>query len=138
MTIKMRLDTKSLRDLIASNPELEVEIGREVVNNIRDDILRSKVEGQISACLRGMVTQQGGWPATFKATSPELVAAVKNAAEYIVNEVLTTRLEELIASRVSVHIAAQRAVDTRSLKEQLASLLTPEMARELMREKILL
>lgn len=32
MSIKMRLDTDGLRALIADNPELEIEIGKEVLN----------------------------------------------------------------------------------------------------------
>ena len=138
MTIKMRLDTEGLRSLIKDNPELEVEIGKAVMNNIRDDAVAGKVLSQIETCLRGMVKQSSGWPATYEAKSPELVSAVNKMAEKLIAEVLDKKLEQAIEAKVSTYLATQHTVDTRTLRAQLSELLTPEMARELMREKILL
>lgn len=138
MTIKMRLDTEGLRALIKDNPALELEIGREVMCNIRDDSVRAKVETQIQACLRGMVTQQGGWPATYKATNPELVKAIQLEAEFLVKQVMKDVLEEAVKASIEKHMAAIKFQNTRTVKELMKEVLTPEMARELMREKFLL
>lgn len=138
MVMKIRLDTAGLRALIKDNPELEIEIGKEVLNNVRDDVIAGKVMTQIDACLRGMVVQTGHWPAKYEAKSPELIAVVNAATKQIVEELVTKRLDGIIESRITAHLGTQRTVDTRALKEQLKELLTPEMARELLREKILL
>ena len=138
MTIKMRLDTEGLRELIKGNPELEIEIGKEVLRNIQDDSIRGKVEAQIQTCLRGMVVQTGTWPTTYKAKAPELIQAVQLAAEQIVKESVGAVLEKAVAAEVQKHLALTRAQGSREMKALMKELLTPEMARELMREKILL
>jgi hypothetical protein len=138
MTIKMRLDTEGLRALIANNPELEIEIGKEVLNNIQMDAVKLKIEGQISSCLRGMVQSSGGWNPTYTAKSPEMIQAVKAAADSLINAVVIDKLDGIIASRVESALRTERDYLMRDVKKLLAELVTPDMARDIMREKILL
>lgn len=137
MTIKMRLDTAGLRALIESNPLLEIEIGREVINNIKTDVVTRGVETQIMACLKGMVTSSGGWNPTYTAKSPELIKAVTAAAAVAVEEAVASKLQDVISSRVTTALQYERELFTREMKKLLQELVTPEMAREIMREKIL-
>lgn len=137
MTIKMRLDTEGLRALIASNPLLEVEIGREVLNNIKADVITRGVETQVMNCLRGMVTQSGGWNPTYTAKSPELIKAVAAAAAVAVEEAVASKLQDVISTRVTTALQYERELFSREMKTLLKELVTPEMAREIMREKIL-
>jgi DNA-binding FrmR family transcriptional regulator len=136
--IKMRLDTEGLRAMIANNPEIEMEIGREVINNIQMDSIKGKIEGQITACLRGMVQSSGGWNPTYSAKSPEMIQAVKAAAESLINAVLSDKLDGIIATRVESALRIERDYLIRDVKKLMLELVTPDMARDIMREKILL
>jgi len=137
MTIKMRLDTDSLRSLIKDNPELEIEIGKEVMKNIKDDDLTSKVLNRIEACLRGMVTSSGGWNATYTPKAPELKQAIKVAVDALVHEQLEQSVAAMVSARVGDAMRSERELLVRDVKALLRELVTPEMAREIMREKIL-
>lgn len=137
MTIKMRLDTDSLRALIKDNPQLEIEIGKEVLNNISADAIKLRVHGQIEACLKGMVTSSGGWNATYTPKAPELKQAIKIAVDSLVHEQLEQSIASLVSSRVGDVMRSERELIVRDVKTLLRELVTPEMAREIIREKIL-
>lgn len=137
MTMKLRLDTDGLRALIKDNPELEVAIGKEVLNNIKDDFLTSKVLDRIEACLKGMVQSSGGWNPTYTAKAPELRQAIQAAVSGIIKEQLDQTIASVVSSRVGDVMRSERELIVRDVKALLRELVTPEMAREIMREKIL-
>lgn len=139
MTIKMRLDTDGLRALIASNPELEVEIGKAVLNNITADAVKARVEGQIEACLKGMVKNEGTYYAARyvpvdKGFTTLVNKVVVEAVSHFANEGLKQHVADLAAQAIQKERIALHA----DLKVILSNLVTPEMAKEIMREKILL
>jgi DNA-binding FrmR family transcriptional regulator len=139
MTIKMRLDTDGLRALIKDNPELEIEIGREVLENIQRDNIKERVQGQINACLKSMVHTGGNsWNPQYTATSPEMVKAVQAAAQHVIGGVLKEHLDGAIQERVNAMMRVEREMLFKNVKELLKDLVAPEMAKEILREKILL
>lgn len=137
MTIKMRLDTEGLRALIANNPELEIEIGREVMNNIQTDSIKGKIEGQIASCLKGMVQSSGGWNPTYTAKSPELAKAVGAAVGAQIKDIVRERLDAVVSERVGSALRIEREFLMKDVKALLKEFVTPEMARDIMREKLL-
>lgn len=139
MTIKMRLDTDSLRALIKDNPEVELELTQAVLNNLKIDVLKKGIESQIEACLKGMVKNEGSsWspcyvPADKKFT--ELIQKVViEAVQAFTSEGLKNHVTQL--AREAVRIETNYA--SKELKEVLRGLITPEMAKEIVREKVLL
>lgn len=139
MTIKMRLDTDGLRSLIASNPELEVEIGKEVLNNISSDQIKSKVEAKIDAVLKTMVTQTGSYyTPKYEIKDKQFLTAISAASKAAVDNAIDGALKEHIQGAVYTAIEAERLRLRVELKGLLKDICTPEMAREILREKILL
>lgn len=123
--IKMRLDTAALRALIKDNPEIEIEIGKAVLNNIKDETLNHKVEAKVIECLRGLTENKGThWAPQIVARSPELKAAVKSA----VDECIKTQIETSVSQLLDARIAEMIKSSTLSLKL--------EMAKDLVREKL--
>lgn len=139
MTIRMRLDTEGLRALIAGNPELEIEIGKEVLNNITSDQIKSKVEARIDQVLKTMVTQEGTYyQPRYVIKDKQLLAAIAAASKTAVDNAIDDALKDQIATAVYSAIETERARLRIELKSLLKELVTPEMARDIMREKILL
>ncbi|UAV89900.1 hypothetical protein REC_30 [Pseudomonas phage REC] len=133
MTIKMRLDTEGLRALIAANPELEVEIGKEVVNNIRSDVVQKNVDEAVKRAVEGMLKDNGYWAnPRYTVKDPKMLQAV----DVVVKAAIETSLDKALAERVATMVS--RAMDTEQarvrseLKGILQGMLTPEMARELL------
>ncbi|CUR44359.1 hypothetical protein VCM_00157 [Pseudomonas phage VCM] len=138
MTIKMRLDTDGLRALIASNPELEVEIGKEVLNNISSDQIKSKVEAKIDAVLKTMVTQEGTYyQPRYVIKDKQLLEAIAAASKAAVTTAIDEALKLQIADTVMSAVESERTRLRFELKGLLKEFCTPEMAREILREKIL-
>lgn len=139
MTIKMRLDTDGLRALIKDNPTLELEIGKAVMDNIRADEIKGRVEGQIREVLKGMAENKGYWSA------PNWVikdAGFRQAVDKAVGEALNLTIDEHIKAKVQDLVGSalrvERELLTRDVKRMLQELVTPELAKEILREKILL
>ena len=133
MTIKMRLDTEGLRALIAANPELEIEIGKEVLNNIKADLVAAKVEARITECLKDMCINTGShWNPKWKATNPVLVEAIREGANEIVRETLSDTINTLAAERVGHYIRIERELLFKDVKALIQTSITPEMAREIL------
>lgn len=139
MSIKMRLDTDALRAVIENNPEVEIEIGKAVLNNIKADVIKNRVEGQIEACLRGMVKNEGSsWQPRYVPADKQFTALIQKvvieAVQHFTSEGLKLHVEQLAkdAVRIETNYAGKE------LKEILRGLITPEMAKEIVREKVLL
>lgn len=139
MTIKMRLDTDGLRALIKDNPTLELEIGKAVMDNIRADEIKGRVEGQIREVLKGMVENKGYW------STPNWVikdAGFRQAVDKAVGEALNLTIDEHIKAKVQDLVGSalrfERELLTQDVKRMLQELVTPELAKEILREKILL
>lgn len=138
MTIKMRLDTDGLRALIKDNPQIELEIGREVLNNISTDTIKGKIEGQIEQCLKGLVHNAGShWTPRWVAKAPELTQAVKDAAQVVINDQLEASIARAVEQAVGREIGVQTARLRREMLDAIKDLITPEVARDIVREKIL-
>lgn len=138
MTIKMRLDTAGLRALIADNPELEVEIGQEVLKNIRQDAVQGAVMAQIEAILKGKCTQSG-WGSSLKYTinDPKLKAAVAATVNEAVKAELDVVLKQVLDDRVALITNQLRRTLTDEVRGMIAATITPEMAKEILMEKLL-
>jgi hypothetical protein len=139
MAMKLRLDTEGLRALIAGNPELEIEIGKEVLNNITSDQIKAKVEGRIDEVLRTMVTQEGTYyQPRYTIKDKKFLEAISAASKVAVEGAIDNALKDQIATAVYSAIETERNRLRVELKSLLKELVTPEMARDIMREKILL
>ena len=139
MTMKLRLDTEGLRALIASNPELEIEIGKEVLNNITSDQIKAKVEGRINEVLKTMVTQTGTYyQPKFEVKDKQFLAAISAASKVAVETAIDAAIKENIATAVYGAVEAERTRMRVEMKALLKEIVTPEMARDILREKILL
>lgn len=139
MTMKMRLDTEGLRALIASNPELEVEIGKEVMNNIKADVVKLKTEAAVEACLQGMMTKTGSYyNYSYVAKDPKLVGAISQVVNQLAEGALEQRIESIVTQKVNAEVTRQREELKAHLVHGLRELLTPEMAKELIKEKLML
>lgn len=133
MTIKMRLDTQSLRDLLASNPALEVEIGQEVTNNIKDDIIKRGIDAKVEACLQGMMENAGSYYSPkWVAKDPKIKQAIKAAIDGEVKAELTDSITVIVNDIVGRQMRVERDALTRDIKALLKELVTPEMAREVL------
>lgn len=138
MSIKMRLDTDGLRALIADNPELEIEIGKEVMKNISSDQIKSKVEARIDTVLKSMVTQEGTYyQPRYVIKDKQLQEAIAAASKAAVATAIDEALKFQIAETVLSAVESERTRLRFELKGLLKEFCTPEMAREILREKIL-
>lgn len=133
MTIKMRLDTDGLRALIKDNPEIELEIGKEVLNNISTDQIKNKVEAQISTVLSGMVTNQGSWHnPSYVIKDAYLRKAIDAAVTTAVAEKVDQTIQDKIQSLVSPALRIEREYLIKDIKGLIKEAVTPEMAREVL------
>lgn len=137
MSIKMRLDTDALRALIKDNPEIEIELGQAVLNNITTDAIKGKVNGQIDACLKGLVKHLPGWPARYEAVDKNLVRVINDLVLDVIRTQTEVNIKNAVDDAVSQAVAAERKKFGTEIRALLKELITPEMAREIVREKIL-
>lgn len=135
--IKMRLDTTSVRALIQDNPEFEVELQKAVMRNITDDLLKVNISKRVDEILNSLATRSGSYYSPTYTLNPGFAAAVQN----IVNEqaaiVAEKRLEAIVTAEVAKQCARLRIELQGELKALMRVMLTPEMAAEIMREKLL-
>lgn len=133
--MKLRLDTAGLRALIADNPELEVEIGREVLNNIRKDITESKVSQAIELAVKGLTQTVGPWnnqrheirDENFKRAVNGLVNEYAGErVKQVVEDIVTDRVQQLVHSHIRANI-----------KDILREVVDADMAKQIMLEKLL-
>lgn len=137
MTIKMRLDTDGLRALIKDNPQIELEIGKEVLNNISTDQIKEKVEVRISEVLKGMATNKGSWHTpVYEIKDASLQKAIDEAVAAAVANKVDQAIKDKIQSLVSSAMRIEREFLVKDAKKLLKELVTPEMARDILREKI--
>lgn len=138
MTIKMRLDTDGLRALIKDNPELELEIGKEVLKNIKQDQVQGAVMAQIEAVLKGKCSSSG-WGSTMKYTvnDPKLKAAIAATVSEAVKAELDIALKHVLEDRVALVTDQLRRTLTNEVRGMIAATITPEMAKEILMEKLL-
>jgi uncharacterized membrane protein YheB (UPF0754 family) len=133
MSIKMRLDTDGLRALIKDNPEIELEIGKEVLNNISTDQIKSKVEARITEVLKSLVTNKGSWHApTYEIKDAALRAAVNAAVSTAVTAKVDQAIQDKVQSLVSSALRIERDALTKDAKRLLLEMVTPEIAREVL------
>ncbi|MNF53278.1 hypothetical protein D3C85_374720 [compost metagenome] len=140
MAIKMRLDTQSLRALIADNPELEVELTREVVRNISDDILRVALKQRVDDYLSTQIIRSGSYYSPQYKLSPQIEKLIADAVVTHATAHLGQTLEDRVNDAVSVALQQgvtrlRQSLNT-ELKSMMQELLTPEMAKELMKESL--
>lgn len=143
MSIKMRLDTAGLRALIADNPELEVEIGKEVLKNIKDGFVRETIEkaleGRVALIMSSFVENKGSrWQPKYVPVHEGFTQVVNT----LVREVIKEESERILAERLQVAVdgAIQSAQISlaRGLHAMLREQITPELAKEIIREKLLI
>lgn len=141
MTIKMRLDTAGLRALIADNPELEVQIGAEVLRNIADYLkaerVEKAVERKLNTVLGDMVSRSwsgGGYRTTITNTDFKQAAnaIVKEFVEHHAQHVLQTMATDIVRAVVK----DIKAGLVKELHEKIAELITPETARAILLEAL--
>lgn len=142
MTIKMRLDTDGLRALIKDNPELELEIGREVLKNIQDDAILTKIEakinGKIDAFLASLVVRGGSWNQPTYTLHPSFDRIVNDLVAQAVAAKVDAQFNAVISDRVGAALVVERKKLQEGLRDLLREMVTPEMAKEIVREKLLL
>lgn len=133
--MKLRLDTAGLRAMIADNPELEVELGKAVLNNIRQDITEDKVQQTIDKVLSGMVEKVGHWQnQRYEVRSDELKRAINGLVnEYagdrvrqVVEDIVTDKVQQLVHAHVRANI-----------KDILREVVDSDMAKQLVLDKLL-
>lgn len=137
MTIKMRLDTDALRALIKDNPQVEIEIGEAVMNNIKADALEGKVAAKISEILKNMTVNKGDWRAPNHVIKcPEMQAAIKVCVNELVGVQIKETVDKLLDARVTQLLTRETERLRGEMRQALSDLLTPEMAKDLVREKL--
>lgn len=131
--MKLRLDTDGLRALIKDNPEIELEIGKEVLNNISTDQIKVKVEARIAEVLKGLVTNRGTWHSpSYEIKDAGLRAAIDAAVAAAVASKVDQVIQDKIQSLVSSAMRVEREFLTKDVKRLLMETVTPEMAREVL------
>lgn len=133
MTIKMRLDTAGLRALIAENPELQVEIGKEVLNNIRSDVVQKNVDDAVKLAVEGMLKDNGYWSSPrYTVKDPKMLEAVNTVVKTTIEASMDKAIAEKVSALVSQAVAVEQTRLQRELKAVLQGVITPELARELL------
>ena len=133
MTIKMRLDTQSLRDLLEANPDLEIEIGKEVINNIKDDLIKRGIDNKIDEQLKGLMVNTGtSWNPKWVAKDPRIKEAIEVVIRSTAHEKLGEAIDRLVSERVNSLIMAERTRLALEIKANVAAAITPEIAREVL------
>jgi hypothetical protein len=133
MTIKMRLDTAGLRALIADNAELEVEIGNEVLKNIRSDVVQSNVDDAVKRAVNEMLKDNGYWAnPRYTVKDPNMLKAIDNVVKTTIEASMDKALAEKVQSLVSQAVQTEQSRLRSELKGILQGVITPEMARELL------
>lgn len=133
MTIKMRLDTAGLRALIEDNAELQVEIGKEVLNNIRSDIVQKNVDEAVRRAVEGMLKDNGYWASPrYTVKDPKMLEAVNSVVKTTIESCMSKAVAEKVQALVSQAVSVEQVRLRSELKGILQSVITPEMARELL------
>lgn len=135
--ITMRLDTTGLRALIADNPEFEVELQRAVVRNITDDLLRVNISKRIDEVLNTVAVKGGSYYSPTYTLNPSFTAAVQTVIREQVQEIAVARLTTMVGDEIRTQMLKVRLELQGELKALMRTLLTPELATELVREKLL-
>jgi hypothetical protein len=139
MTIKMRLDTDSLRALIKDNPEVELELCQAVLNNLKIDVLKKGIETQIEACLKGLVKNEGSsWSPRYVPVDKQFTTLIQKVVIEAVQAFTSEGLKNHVAQLARDAVRIETSYASKELKEVLRGLITPEMAKEIVREKVLL
>ena len=138
----LRLDTEGLRSLIKENPSFKLDIQQAVLDNIKRDNIQEAVKARIDQCLASMCTKGGTYYApTFKATDPALIKAitdvVQEEAKRILGDTVLQNVEFQITRLVEQERAKIREIFKDQAKEALLLAITPEMAREIVLQKLL-
>lgn len=133
MTIKMRLDTQSLRDLLEANPDLEIEIGKEVINNIKDDFIKRGIDAKIDEQLKTLMVNTGtSWNPKWVAKDPRIKEAIEVVLRTTAHATLADSIDRLVAERVNSLLIAERTRLALEIKANVAAAITPEIAREVL------
>lgn len=133
MTIKMRLDTAGLRALIADNEELQVEIGQEVLKNIRSDVVQKNVDDAVKAVVESMLKDGGYWSnPRYTVKDPNMLKAIDNVVKTTIEASMDKAVAEKVQSLVSQAVQAEQSRLRSELKGILQSVVTPEVAREIL------
>lgn len=137
--ITLRLDTTGLRAMIEDNPDFKLELQQAVINNIRQDNIEAAVRDRVTAVLKGMTQNTGTYYSPkYAITDKDFLGAIavasKTAVSAAINEAITSQINTAVFSAVE----AERVRLRIELKSLLKELVTADMAREIVREKILL
>lgn len=135
--INMRLDTTGLRAIIADNPEFEVELQKAVVRNITDDLLRVNISKRVDEVLNTIAVKGGSYYQPTYTLNPAFTSAVQTVIREQVQEIAVARLTTMVGDEIRTQMLKVRLELQGELKALMRTLLTPELATELMREKLL-
>lgn len=137
MTIKMRLDTEGLRALIADNPTLQVEIGNEVMNNIKADFLSQAVNDRINACLDKMCPRENGWQPGRIIKDERIREAIYSVVKAEVKDMLKEAVEDAVSKATSIIDLRVRQEVKAVAKEVILESLTVADAKAILMEKLM-
>jgi hypothetical protein len=103
------------------------------------DQIKAKVEGRIDEVLRTMVTQEGTYyQPRYTIKDKKFLEAISAASKVAVETAIDAAIKENIATAVYGAVEAERTRMRVEMKALLKEIVTPEMARDILREKILL
>lgn len=134
----MRLDTQGLRALIADNPEIEVELGKEVLNNIKSDIIESNIKAVIDKCIDSHMEKEGGYYSTKFTLSPKMRTLVESVVREHTLQLLENKIKSQAREMLMKEVINIRKELREEMKNNLKDLVTPEMAKEILKEKLLM
>ena len=107
MSIQIKLDTQSLRDLLANNPDFKLLITQSVMNNIKNDVMMAGVTEKLKTILddltkRSYNFQKNQYEIVWN--NSEFETLVKNYINSKVDDLLTSAIEYKVNTTVNAYV----------------------------------
>lgn len=137
MSMTLRLDTAGLRSLIEDNPDFKIEIQKAVLNNINQDNLDNAVTARLEALLLNMCSEEGSYyNRKLVAKDPKLVAALTECVKQQASQISEKAIQDIVTSQVTHQMSIVRNELRTTMKEAMLSVMTAEMAKEILIAKL--
>lgn len=137
MSITMRLDTAALRAMIEENPEFNLEIQKNVLDNINKDNLDQCVRQKVEALLLAMCEKSGSYyNPTYTMKDQNLVLAITNIVTVVAEELAGEKIKKMVEAAIQdASMVVRRELRT-TIKDAILDVVTPEMAKEILLAKL--
>lgn len=99
MSIQIKLDTQSLRDMLANNPDFKLLITQSVMNNIKNDVMMAGVNDKLKLILDDLTKRSYN----YQKSQYEIVWN-NSAFETLVTNYINSKIDGLLTSAIEYKV----------------------------------